>query len=252
MTESDSFRRVAAIYDIHGNLPALQAVLKEVEISGVEAVVVGGDVVPGPMPRECLDTLLSLSIPVRFIQGNGERDATSVHNGHVPARVPERFRADIQWSATQLQPQHFAEIASWPLTMTLKIAGLGQVLFCHATPRDDNEIFTRLTPSERLKPVFQGIGSDLVVCGHTHMQFDRLLADIRVVNAGSVGMPFGAPGAYWTLLGPGVEQRQKLYDFTAANELIRATAYPRASDFDVTAFPSEDDMTRLFESVALR
>ena len=95
----------------------------------------------------------------------------------------------------------------WPRTLRLGIDSLGDVLFCHATPRSDSEILIRLTPEDRLLPVFEPAGVSLVICGHTHMQFDRRIGSTRVVNAGSVGMPFEAPGAYWLLLGPGVEQR---------------------------------------------
>ena len=83
----------------------------------------------------------------------------------------------------------------------VEIDGLGTVLFCHATPRNEIDIFTRLTPEERLLPVFAGVDASVVVCGHTHMQFDRMVGRLRVVNAGSVGMPFGTTGADWLLLG---------------------------------------------------
>jgi diadenosine tetraphosphatase ApaH/serine/threonine PP2A family protein phosphatase len=129
------------------------------------------------------------------------------------------------------------------------------VLFCHATPRNDSEIFTRLTPDDVLAPVFSGVAADLVVCGHTHVQFDRQVGATRVVNAGSVGMPFGEPGAYWLLLGRGVELRRTAYDLNRAADRIRATEYPHAADFaahNVLAPPSESAMIESFEKVALR
>jgi hypothetical protein len=95
-------------------------------------------------------------------------------------------------------------MVSW-LSLRVEIDDLGPVLFCHATPRDDNEIFTRLTPEEILLPIFEGQDARLIVCGHTHMQFDRMIGKVRVLNAGSVGMPFGEPGAYWLLLEPDVQ-----------------------------------------------
>ena len=123
------------------------------------------------------------------------------------------------------------------------------MLFCHATPRNDTELFTRLTPEDRLLPVFAGIGAALVVCGHTHMQFDRTVGTLRVVNAGSVGMPFGEPGADWLLLGPGVELRHTPYDLRRAAERIRGTDYPQAEEFasrDVLRPRSEAEMLELF------
>jgi predicted phosphodiesterase len=128
------------------------------------------------------------------------------------------------------------------------------VLFCHATPRDENEIFTRLTPHERLLSVFDGLNASVVVCGHTHMQFDRIIGGTRVVNAGSVGMPFGEPGADWLLLGPDIQLRHTSYNLTAAAERIRATAYPQAQDFaarNVLQPPSVAEMLKTFARAEL-
>jgi putative phosphoesterase len=223
--------RVAALYDIHGNLPALEAVLGDVRKTGVDQIVVGGDVVPGPMPRESLACLQSLDVPVQFIHGNGDRVVCAQMRGMEPSEVPERFRESIRWTAQQLHPEYEQVLASWPSTIRVEISGIGEVLFCHATPRNDTEIFTQLTPQDRLAPVFEALNVPLVICGHTHMQFDRMVGDIRVVNAGSVGMPFDEPGAYWLLLGPGVQLRHTPYDLEKAAERIRATTYPQAEEF---------------------
>lgn len=247
-------KRVAALYDIHGNLPALEAVLGEVRAEGTDLLLVGGDVLPGPMPRETLDSLLGLDLPVRFIRGNGDRSVCEEMEG-LPSTVPEPFRKGIHWNAQQLDAGHARAIASWPLTDRVAIDGLGDVLFCHATPRDDNEIFTRVTPEERLLPVFDGAGAPLVVCGHTHMQFDRTVGRTRVVNAGSVGMPFGEPGAYWLLLGPSVQVRRTEYDLAAAADRIRATSYPQAEDFaanNVLRPPSEETILAAFSRAEIR
>jgi predicted phosphodiesterase len=129
------------------------------------------------------------------------------------------------------------------------------VLFCHATPRNDTEVFTRLTPEGRLVPVFDGFDVAVVVCGHTHMQFDRTVGRVRVVNAGSVGMPFGGPGAYWLLLGPGVALRHTPYDLTKAAERIRDTEYPQAEDFATRCVlrpPSEEQTLGAFARAELK
>lgn len=240
--------RVAALYDVHANLPALEAVLAEVREAGVDLVVVGGDVVPGPMPRETLARLLELDLPVRFIQGNGDRTVVQAMAGVEPTEVPEAFRPGIRWSAAEVR-EHEAVLAGWPKTLRLRVPGVGEVLFCHATPHSDTENFTRRTPEDRLIPIFRDADAALVVCGHTHMQFDRAVAGVRVVNAGSVGMPFGEPGAYWLLLGPEVELRRTPYDFEAAAALVRATAYPHAEEFaarSVLLPPSEEEMLGVF------
>jgi predicted phosphodiesterase len=217
--------------DIHGNLPALEAVLEEVAAARVDSIVVGGDVLPGPMPGETLARLLALDVPAQFIHGNGDRVVRAQMAGHEPTEVPEQFRDIIRWTAAQLTRVDQERLASWPLTVRVQIQGLGDVLFCHATPRNDVEIFTRLTPEQRLLPVFDGVDARVVVCGHTHMQFDRMVGSIRVVNAGSVGMPFQDPGAYWLLLGPDVQLRKTTYDLEKAAARIRQTAYPQAEDF---------------------
>ena len=223
--------RVAALYDIHGNLPALEAVLAEIRQIGVEQIVVGGDIVPGPMVREALKRLLSLDVPVQFIYGNCETAMLELAAGRIPAKVPEAFRERFNWAAQQILPDYKHEVESWPKTLRMKIDGAGEVLFCHGTPRDEDEIFTRLTPEEKLRPIFADVKAPLVVCGHTHMQFDRTIGGVRVVNAGSVGMPFGEPGAYWLLLGPDVQLRCTAYDLEEAARRIRATKYPDAEDF---------------------
>jgi putative phosphoesterase len=221
--------RVAALYDIHGNLPALDAVLADVRAASVDAVVVGGDVVPGPMPRQTLDRLMTIDVPVHFIHGNCEVAVLQQMAGLDLPRVPAPFRPIVEWTALQLadwQPR----LASWPLSLRLDVEGLGSVLFCHATPRDPDECFTRQTPDARMRVLLGGVRDTLVVCGHTHMQFDRRIDDVRIVNAGSVGMPFAPPGAYWLLLGPGVELRRTEYDVRRAADLIAATAYPDAEN----------------------
>ena len=258
--------RVAALYDIHGNLPALEAVLAEVARVDVDRIVVGGDVMPGPMPREALERLLALDRPVQFIYGNGERavlaqmaagseDATTYWGTVSGAPPPEPVREVLRWTARQLRPDHAPLIAAWPATVTLDIEGLGHVLFCHSTPRSETEVFTRATPEERLAPIFEELPASVVVCGHTHMQFDRRIGRTRVVNAGSVGMPYGDPGAYWVLLGSEVELRRTLYDLSTAAERIRSTPYPQAEPFaerNVLHPASEEEMLRAFGPMELK
>jgi putative phosphoesterase len=246
--------RVAAIYDIHGNLPALEAVLAVIRPAKVDLVVVGGDVVPGPMPIETLRCLLNLPIPVQFIQGNGETAVLAEIAGR-DSNVPEQFRDVIRHSAQQVQPEYEQLIADWPKTLRVEIGGLGDVLFCHATPRSDIEVFTRSTPEHLLLPIFAEARAPLVVCGHTHMQFDRMIGNVRVVNAGSVGMPFGQPGAYWIILGPDVQLRRTSYDLEKAVERIRATSYPQAQEFaarNILQPPTEQEMLEVFAKVELK
>ena len=245
--------RVAALYDIHGNLPALEAVLRDVRAASVDRVLVGGDVVCGPMSRDVLERLLALNVPIDFIAGNAEAAVLSEMDG-TPTPFPESIREVVLWDAQQLSDYRDA-LANWPKTLTMRLDDGGDVLFCHATPRDDTEIFLRSTPEHVLLPIFDAARVPLVVCGHTHMQFDRMIGRTRVVNAGSVGMPFQEPGAYWLLLGPAIELRRTTYDLRAAADRIRATPYPQAEHFamnHVLAPPTRRAMEEMFAAVALK
>jgi putative phosphoesterase len=187
--------RVAALYDVHGNLPALDAVLAEVD---ADVIVVGGDTVMGPQPAETLERLRSLDGDVRFIRGNADREVYDDKPGFAPPEALEHVRE-------RLSPEQVDFLRSLPLTVSV-----GRVLFCHATPRNDEEIFTKISPEERWREALAGVDADVVVCGHTHVQFDRRIGDIRLVNAGSIGMPYEhEPGAYWAFLdGTDVELRR--------------------------------------------
>jgi putative phosphoesterase len=250
--------RIAAIYDIHANLPALEAVLHDIRQAKVDCVVVGGDVLPGPMPRETISCLFDQHLPVQFIQGNGDREVLAQMEGAETdwyRTAPEQWREPVRWTAQQLRSEHQRLLAGWPKTLTVEVHGLGGVLFCHATPRSDTEVFTRLTSEARLLPIFKATNVDVVVCGHTHMQFDRMIGKTRVVNAGSVGMPFGEPVANWLLLGSEVELRRTPYDLVKAAERIRDTNYPQAQDFarrNILQSPSEGEMLEAFARVELR
>jgi putative phosphoesterase len=246
--------RAAAIYDIHGNLPALEAVLDQIAREGVDRIVVGGDVVCGPMTAGVMDRLLQIKTPIDFIKGNAEDSVlTEMAGADHPMPFPEPIRAVLRWEARQL-PRFSALMANWPMTLRHRIEGLGDVLFCHATPRDLNEIFLESTPEAVLTPIFDAARADVVVCGHTHMQFDRTVGAVRVVNAGSVGMPFAEPGAYYVLLGPGVELRRLDYDRAGAAARVRATAYPQATEFAdkyILDPPSTAVMQGAFEKLAV-
>jgi putative phosphoesterase len=162
---------VATLYDIHGNLAALDAVLAEIPDDAT--IVVGGDVCfAGPQPAETLERLRALGDRVVWVRGNTER-----------------------LLSTEVNEEQLAFLQGLPLT-----AQIGRVLYVHATPRNDEDVFTELTPEESIAFLFEDVDADVVVCGHTHMQFDRTIAGKRVINSGSVGKPFEEkPGAYWTL-----------------------------------------------------
>jgi predicted phosphodiesterase len=204
--------RVAALYDVHGNVAALEAVLAEVGEEAPEVVVFGGDLVWGPWPSECLALAEGFGDRAVPLRGNCER---LVLDSASPAHA---------WARDRLSDAERARIAAWPLTARIDVEGLGPALFCHATPRSDEEILTAESPPEAWRDALAGVDERVVVCGHTHLQLDRELGGVRIVNPGSVGAPTIRPVAWWAMLGPGVELRTTAYDteatIAAARELV--------------------------------
>ncbi|HEV2108969.1 MAG TPA: metallophosphoesterase family protein [Thermomicrobiales bacterium] len=247
--------RVAAIYDIHGNLPALEAVLADIDRIGVDIILVGGDLAAGPMPCETLDLLMSLGNRVRLIRGNADRELVAHYDlpGEQPIRESDPELARAAWAAQQLTRVQRDFLAGLAERAVIDVDDLGPVLFCHGSPRSDEEIITRVTPEARMREMLAGAREGIIVCGHTHVQFDRVVADTRMVNAGSVGMPYeGSPGAYWALLGPTVALRRTTYDVEHAASLIRSTGFPNADAFADTVLkpPTAEEATAFFEQVA--
>jgi putative phosphoesterase len=244
--------RIAALYDIHGNLPALEAVLAEVDEARADLVLVGGDFVMGPFPSETVERLSALGDRAYYIRGNADRVLVAdVSEAAGPSPWPERQA----WTRAQLTDDQRSLLATLAQTAVLEVGGLGEVLFCHGSPRSDEEIVTRATSPERLSEILSGVEQRVVVCGHTHVQFDRVIDGVRLVNAGSVGMPYeDAPGAYWALLGPAVELRRTEYDLERAAASIRATGYPDADQFaehHVLHPATAAEATEEFERMAL-
>jgi|SRR5579884_3714544 len=210
--------RVAALYDVHGNLPALEAVLAQ--LGDEDLVVVGGDVVGGAFPSECVERLRGLGARALWLRGNAERELVEPAAG--PAGPPPE---ELERMRSALTREQVDFLYGLPPRVELDVDGLGRVLFCHATPWNDLDIVTPLTPDSRLVRIVEGVEADVVVAGHTHIQDDRLVGGIRWVNAGSVGMPYEeADGAFWALLGSDVELRGTVYDAGALGNY----EYPRA------------------------
>jgi putative phosphoesterase len=194
---------VAALYDIHGNLAALEAVLAEVPDDAT--IVVGGDICAGgEQPSATLSRLRALGERVAWLRGNADRELHPGEEGLAPPDFLEKARSEL--SEEEIEFLH-------ELPPTQQI---GDVLYCHASPRNDLDIFTERTPEERLVEIFAGVDADVVVCGHTHMQFERRIAGKCVINSGSVGMPYeNEPGAYWTL---DLAHRRTDYDGASPSE----------------------------------
>jgi len=228
--------RVAVLCDIHGNLPALEAVLPEVEASGADVIVLAGDMTVGPLQQETLEVLASLGERALWVRGNCERAVVEVADGTFRP-TGAAHEAGTIWAGQQLTRAWRDRLAALPMTARLTVDGLGPVLFCHATARDDEETVLVDSPVEWYREGLAGVTEQTVVFGHTHMPFDRLADGRRYVNPGSIGMPYGPRGAaaYWALLGPGVSLRRTPYDARAAAARLRTSTWP-----DTEAFVEEN------------
>jgi putative phosphoesterase len=213
---------VAVLSDIHGVLPALDAVLAEPLVRAADRLVLTGDIAAGPQPVEVLDRLLGLGDRVTWVRGNADRDLVELAGG-LALDLDDPISA---WAAHQLTAEHVALLASLPHPVTLDVDGFGRVLFCHGSPRDDNEVVLVDTRLSRWAESLADVDDDIatIVCGHTHMPFVRLAHGRLIVNPGSVGMPYGRPGAHWALLADGaVTLRRTLFDVEAARTQIALT-----------------------------
>lgn len=218
--------RIAAISDIHGNLPALDAVLDEVWQEDVDLIVVCGDVAHGPMPAETIERLRGLGVSARFVSGNADRWLVAAWDGQ--RDDDER----VLWYLPRLTADQVDFLRGFERTVHIEVDGLGLVTFCHATPASDLPVVTAISPDEVIEAALAETDARMIVGGHTHHQFDRTVGGGRFVNAGSIGMPYeGRPGAFWTLLGPDVEPRRTDYDYAGTAAAVRAGDYPGREDF---------------------
>lgn len=214
-------QRVAVLSDVHGNAVALAAVLDEVAAEQVDAVVWLGDLSWGWQPTETLALIRSVELPCHFVRGNGERFLLELRDGR---EAPTERDA---WMLSAHGPDELAFVEAYVPRVTLEIAGLGQVLFTHGSPRSDEELLTSATPTARMTAATAEIEERVLVTGHTHVQYDRHVAGVRAINPGSVGMPYeGRPGAFWAVLGPDVELRCTPYDLDEALARIAASSDP--------------------------
>jgi predicted phosphodiesterase len=242
---------VLALYDIHGNLDALEAVLADPRVSAAEAIVIGGDIVPGAFSRECLALLRRHNRPVHWVRGNGEREvAEAAAKGLDPEHVSREDRA--MFTAALTAATLDAELASWLGTLRTTVE-LDGVLYCHASPRRDDEMLTRISPAERWAEALGGIEHALVVAGHTHQQDDRVVGTVRFVNAGSVGLPYeGDAAARWAWISDGApELRHTGYDGAAAGRRMLDAGWPDHDSIEGGLIDPVDPMfvTELFEGI---
>jgi predicted phosphodiesterase len=240
--------RILALYDVHGNPDALEAVLADPRAAGPDAIVVGGDVVPGAFAGAALDRLQAVGGEVHWVRGNGERETAAAVNGPRPAAGDNAAEMSA-FTAQQLGPERARALGELPLSVVVD-----GVLFCHATPRSDEELVTRISPPERWSEVLTDVDAALVVAGHTHQQDDRMVSGVRFVNAGSVGLPYERDGdARWLWIEDGVpELRRTAYDAAAAGRRMRDACAALADSVNASLIEPIEAIvvTRMFEERA--
>ncbi len=242
--------RVLALYDIHGNVDALDAVLADPRAQDPDLLVVGGDVAPGPFVVQALDRLRELGVPARMIRGNGEREVGQAAGAPAPPSAPDDLAAlTAAVTAVAIGPEAARKLAALPLTVTVD-----DVLYCHASPRRDDEILTRRSSPERYAAALAGTAAPVVIAGHTHQQDDRAVGDIRFLNAGSVGLPYEGDGAArWAWVEDGrPELRRTAYDAAAAGRRMLAAGWPDEDSIGAALLEPIDPetVTAIFEDRA--
>jgi predicted phosphodiesterase len=240
---------VLALYDIHGNLDALRAVLADPHTAGADAILVGGDIVPGPFSKECLKLLRDHDLPVHWVRGNGEREvAEAATSGSDPDQISPDDLARITAAITAATLDH--QTAAWLGTLPTTVE-LDGVLYCHASPRRDDEMLTRISPAERWAEALAAVGQALVIAGHTHQQDDRVVGSVRFVNAGSVGLPYeGDAAARWAWISGGAPNLgQTAYAGAAAGRRMLDAGWPDRDSIEGGLIDPVDPMfvTNLFE-----
>jgi len=219
--------RVAALADVHGNAPALEAVLAEVRRESVDLVVFCGDLTWGPLPNETLAIVRTIDLPVQLVRGNADRSVG----------VMDDERAT--WLAAQHGDDGTQFVNGFAPYVVADVDGLGPTRFVHGSPRSDEECVTPETPAERVREFMAGVDERVVVTAHVHVSYDRVVDVVRLVGPGSVGRPYeGERGARWAILGPDVELRRTDYDHEATADLYRASGIPQVQlDVDMLLDP---------------
>ncbi len=249
---SNSARSVAAIYDIHGNLPALDAVLAEIDRDGIERILVGGDVAAGPMPRPVIARLRELGERAWFVQGNADRLMVEAFDQTIQEQAPPT----LDWASRQITRDDRNFLASFEENVVIAIDEIGTVRFCHGSPRSDEEIITAKTSDARLAAILANTRESTVVCGHTHHQFELRYDRWRVIDAGSVGMPYeGTPGARWLQLGAKTAHRTTFYDIDGAADILRRESGHPDIDTWIEEYlhhpATSEYVSQLFEQMAI-
>ena len=174
--------RVAALADVHGNAPALAAVLEEVEREAPDLVVFCGDLTWGSLPQETLALVRGLEIPARFVSGNADRALLELRNGEVESPTDRE-----RWMLAQHLEEDLALLGTFEPTVLVEVDGVGATCFSHGSPRSDEECVTERTPPERVREFMEGVDASVVVTAHVHVSYERTVAGVRRSGPGASG-----------------------------------------------------------------
>lgn len=235
--------RLAVLSDVHANVPALEAVLAEPDVRAADLVLFCGDLTWGPEPARTVELVRALGTRAVFVRGNADRAVVELAAGDRAATTPREA-----WMLARHPADAVAFLAGFRFSVVVDVTGLGAVRCCHGSPRSDTELVTAATPARRLAELSAAVPERILLGGHTHLQFDRTVGELRSVNPGSVGLPYhdGTPGtAYWALLGPDVSLRRTRYDVGEAVAATHRAGDPKADTIAglLTAPPSVAELT---------
>ncbi|WP_108022190.1 metallophosphoesterase family protein [Melghirimyces profundicolus] len=224
-------KKLALLYDLHGNLPACKAVWAEIRKEGIENIVIGGDLAWGPQPKEVTRWVMELASKpgVWVIRGNADREMAERHG--VREGLSDWVAEVNLWCADRLSEEELRFLGNLPEKVALNVEDWGEVLFVHGSPRSDAEGIHADTPNSGIQEMVKGVTQRVLICGHTHVCLDRVVNGKRILNPGSVGLPLGTRGASWAILGPDVEWRETMVDPERTARDFLATGVPRAEEF---------------------
>ena len=178
--------RIAVLGDIHGNLAALEATLAEIERLKPDHTIVIGDIVDGaPDSIACWRRVREMDVPM--LRGNHERYVYDFGTERASPEWSFPHFAPVRWAVNQCDPGVRQEMAALPLTY--KIPGIPELLFVHASPRNDHDSVFMHTPESFLTPMFEGSFEPWIIRGHNHLACQRRLGDRNILNLGAVGLP---------------------------------------------------------------
>ena len=215
---------MAVIYDVHGNLPALEEVLAEARAEGVDHVVCGGDVALfGAHPAECAERLRDLGDRLIAVRGNCDRYLLE------ESEAPDDEVDVLRWTKDALG----SELTQWlgGLPATAEIPDQG-ALVVHASPRSDEDVMLPDTDEGTVSEMLAGSTASTVLGGHVHIQYRRRVGSQELVNPGSVGLPSdGDRRSAWAVLEDGqVSFRRTAYDVDAVIDELRQIGHPTAAE----------------------